>query len=475
MDNLEVSLHQVATITMGTSPRGTTYNHEGLGLPLLNGPTEFGEVHPHCTLYTTDSKKECKAGDLIFCVRASTGRMNWADQLYSLGRGVCSIRGETPLDTKYIRYCIEWKLKSLLNLAGGSTYSNLTKDMIRDFPIPYLDSRYKIAAVLSAYDNLIENNTRRIKILEEMAQAIYREWFVEFRFPGHEGVEMVDSELGLIPHGWDVKQLGEMCHVIMGLSPKSEFYNETGDGLPFHQGVTDFGERFPTDRVYCTIPKRIAKIDDILFSVRAPVGRINIANKKIVIGRGLSAIRSKTGNQAFVLQQLKDRFQEEDTMGSGSIFNAIRKSDLLGIPLLIPTESLVAKFEEIANSIFAGLANLNQKNINLRQTRDLLLPKLIPGEIDVAKLDIRIDGMQPRKGGAHIPSALADLLHSDEGILGGKPVIRGTRLAVDLILELLAHEWSEERIIQNYPTILPEHIAACLAYQQEVTDASVSR
>ena len=162
-------------------------------------------------------------------------------------------------------------------------------------------------------------------------------------------------------------------------------------------------------------------------------------------------------------------------MGSGSIFNAIRKSDLLGIPLLIPTESLVAKFEEIANSIFAGLANLNQKNINLRQTRDLLLPKLIPGEIDVAKLDIRIDGMQPRKGGAHIPSALADLLHSDEGILGGKPVIRGTRLAVDLILELLAHEWSEERIIQNYPTILPEHIAACLAYQQEVTDASVSR
>ena len=286
---------------------------------------------------------------------------------------------------------------------------------------------------------------------------------------------MVDSKLGLIPQGWEVKQLGEMCHVIMGLSPKSEFYNETGDGLPFHQGVTDFGERFPIDRVYCTIQKRIAEINDILFSVRAPVGRINIANKQIVIGRGLSAIRSKTGNQAFVLQQLKDKFQEEDTMGSGSIFNAIRKSDLLGIPLVIPTESLVVKFEEIANSIFAGLANLNQKNINLRQTRDLLLPKLISREIDASELDIDVHGMQPRKGGTHIPSALADLLHSDEKILGGKPVIRGTRLAVDLILELLAHEWSEERIIQNYPTIRTEQIAACRAYQQEVTDASVSR
>ena len=99
MVDLEVALHKVATITMGTSPKGTTYNHDRIGLPLLNGPVEFGETHPHCTLYTTDSKKECETGDLIFCVRASTGKMNWADKTYSLGRGVCSIRGKTPLDT----------------------------------------------------------------------------------------------------------------------------------------------------------------------------------------------------------------------------------------------------------------------------------------------------------------------------------------------------------------------------------------
>ena len=395
MDNLEVALHKGATITMGTSPKGTTYNHEGIGLPLLNGPTEFGETYPHCTLYTTDSKKECKADDLIFCVRGSTtGRMNWADQTYSLGRGLCSIRGETLLDTKFIRCCIEWKLNELLNLAGGSTFPNLTKDTIRNFPIPYPKSRYKIAAVLSAYDDLIENNTRRIKILEEMASAIYREWFVEFRFPGHEGVEMVESELGLIPQGWEVKQLGEMCHVIMGLSPKSEFYNETGDGLPFHQGVTDFGERPYSQRIEfapAQFKNVLLKADDILFSVRAPVGRINIANKRVVIGRGLSAIRSKNRNQTFLLQQLKDRFQEEDTMGSGAIFNAIRKTDLLGIPLLTPTESVVGKFEEIVNLIFAELANLTLKNANLRQTRDLLLPKLISGEIDVSELDIDTD------------------------------------------------------------------------------------
>ena len=130
--------------------------------------------------------------------------MNWADQnLFYLGRGVCSIRGNTLLETKFIRYCLEWKLDGLLSLAGGSTFSNLTRDTIRNFPIPYPESRYKIAAVLSAYDDLIENNTRRIKILEDMAQTLYQEWFVHFRFLGHENVPMVESPMGPIPQGWE--------------------------------------------------------------------------------------------------------------------------------------------------------------------------------------------------------------------------------------------------------------------------------
>ena len=202
---------------------------------------------------------------------------------------------------------------------------------------------------------------------------------------------MIESSLGLIPQEWKVKQLGKICDVLMGQSPKSEFYNETGEGLPFHQGVTDFGQRFPTDRVYCTIQKRIAEVGDILLSVRAPVGRINVANKRIVIGRGLSAIRSKNENQAFILQQLKDKFQEEDTMGSGTIFNAITKSDLLSVQLLEPPKSIVVNFEEIAELISLQLANLTIKNTNLQKTRDLLLPKLISSEIDVSDLDIDID------------------------------------------------------------------------------------
>ena len=362
------------------------------------------------------------------------------------------------------------------SMSGASGRQRAALSSVEDISIPFLPlpTQRKIAAILSTYDDLIENNTRRIKILEDMAQSLYREWFVHYRFPGQENVPMVQSELGPIPQGWEVKQLGEMCNILMGLSPKSEFYNETGEGLPFHQGVTDFGSRFPTDRVYCTVQKHIAEIDDILFSVRAPVGRINIANKRIVIGRGLSAIRSKSNNQHFILHQLKDRFQEEDTMGSGTIFNAITKADLLGIQLLEPAKSIVAKFEAATEPISSELLNLTIKNANLRQTRDLLLPKLISGEIDVSELDIDTDEVQPNKGGTHIPYALTERLHSDKKILDGKPVIKGTRLSVKFILDLLKQGWKEEDILENYPRITPEDIAACHEYQK-VTRASISR
>ena len=158
--------------------------------------------------------------------------------------------------------------------------------------------------------------------------------------------------------------------------------------MPFHQGVTNFGQRFPTDKVYCTAENRIAQEGDILFSVRAPVGRMNIADKKIVIGRGLSAIRSITNSQSFIFLQLKEKFKEEDSMGGGTIFKSVTKSDMLGIDLISPPQPMVDLFGEIINLIFSELGILTKKNQNLRQTRDLLLPKLISGEIDVEQLDI---------------------------------------------------------------------------------------
>jgi type I restriction enzyme S subunit len=191
----------------------------------------------------------------------------------------------------------------------------------------------------------------------------------------------VDSPLGKIPEGWEVKKLGDTCQIVMGQSPKSEYYNKAGEGLPFHQGVTDFGSRSPTDRIYCTVLNRIAEAGDILFSVRAPVGRINLVNKKIVIGRGLCAIRSKNNCQAFIHQQLRNKFKEEDTMGSGTIFKSVTKEDMNNIVVVMPSWTLIARFEDFMRPIFQNLNILFAKNNNLHKTRDLLLPKLISGNL----------------------------------------------------------------------------------------------
>ena len=250
----------------------------------------------------------------------------------------------------------------------------------------------RIATILSAYDDLIEKNLRRIKILEEMAQNLYREWFVKFRFPGHEHARMVDSPLGKIPEGWEVRRLSEVCNLVMGQSPKSEFYNDVGKGLPFHQGVTDFRDRFPITRLYCAVQNRLAEAGDILFSVRAPVGRINISPTQMIIGRGLSAIQHSAGYQWFAFHLLKEKFKEEDLIGGGTIFKAVTKADMQSIELLSADDETHRRFEEIASPIEIQIKNMTKKNETLRQTRDLLLPKLISGELDVSKLDIDIRG-----------------------------------------------------------------------------------
>jgi type I restriction enzyme S subunit len=364
--------------------------------------SESDRVDP--SFLSLDQKYHVKGGDLLISLTGShltqpnsvVGRVaaypSTVEQaLLNQRAGKITITRPDRCDPRYLFYSLsatEVRRNIALMASGAASQANVSPSQVESVQIllPPLPTQRKIASILSAYDDLIENNTRRIEILEEMAQAIYREWFVNFRFPGHEKVGMVDSPLGLIPEGWEIRTLADMCTVVMGQSPKSEYYNDKGEGLPFHQGVKDFGPRFPTDRLYCTVQNRVAEAGDILFSVRAPVGRINLTTKKIVIGRGLCAIRCKSGNQVFTFQQLKDRFQEEDSMGGGTIFKAVTKGDMLGIKLIQPEDSLAKRFESLIEPVFKEIENLTAKNSILRRTRDLLLPKLISGEVDVEEL-----------------------------------------------------------------------------------------
>jgi len=407
----EVALGAVATVTMGTSPKGETYNSKGIGIPLLNGPTEFGAIHPICTVFTTDSKKECRTGDLLFCVRGSTtGRMNWADRSYSLGRGVCSIRGETLVDTQFIRYCLELKLDGLLNLSGGATFPNLTRDDISTFPIPYPKYRSKIAAILSAYDRLIENNTRRIKILEEMARSLYNEWFVKFRFPGYEQTKMVDSELGLIPEGWEVKPLSEVVLEIIdyrGKTPKKLGADWSKSGViaisakNIKQGKLINLEKsnFVDEVLYKKWMKSELMQGDILMTSEAPLGELYylVVHKKFCLSQRVYSIRA---NPNIILPPIlycalgSHLIQEQiQSRQSGTTVVGIRQTELRKVSVIVPPDKLQQSSSQMLQAIFKVIETLEAKNNNLRCTRDLLLPKLISGDIDVENLDIETEVM----------------------------------------------------------------------------------
>lgn len=276
------------------------------------------------------------------------------------------IPDEDKCDVRYVKYLFDTELQeSFQQLSQGVAQDNLSKDKLLSvrFRIPDLPIQCQIADILSAYDDLIENNRRRIAILEETSRLAYRKWF--------GGMEQGRTAT-----------LGEIADVVMGQSPESKTYNDNGEGLPFHQGVTGFGFRYPLNEMWCTAGTRFAEEGDILFSVRAPVGRINVAGERIVIGRGLSAMRAKNGFQSWLLYALKHHFSKEDMIGVGCIFASTTKKELLSVTLPFPPDEEIAAFEQIAGPIDAQIKALSMQNAALAAARDMLLPRLMKGDIN---------------------------------------------------------------------------------------------
>lgn len=269
----------------------------------------------------------------------------------------------------------------ITNHAIGSTMLNLNTTILSNAPveIPSLRIQNRIVEILSRYDSLIENYQKQIKLLEEAAQRLYKEWFVDLHFPGHEITKIVDG----VPEGWEKKKLHEIAEVVMGSSPKSEFYNNDKQGLPFHQGVGSYGTRFVDDNVYSTSITRLAEPNSILFSVRAPVGRLNITKNKIIIGRGLAAMNHKDSFQSFLFYMLKERFFMDNIIGNGSIFASISKVELLDQEFIVPPMKTIKTFESLASKLDKKIQGVDSQLRLLTEARDRLLPKLMNGEIEV--------------------------------------------------------------------------------------------
>ena len=273
------------------------------------------------------------------------------------------------------------KIQLACEAGGAANQANISPSDVKNLEIPFpcIEIQRRIADILSAYDNLIENNQKQIKLLEEAAQRLYKEWFVDLRFPDYETTPVVEG----VPEGWTVQALSQIADVVMGQSPKSEYYNQDGEGLPFHQGVGSYGDRFVVNGTYSTSFTRIAEAGSILFSVRAPVGRLNLTKDKVVIGRGLAAVHHRQGLQSYLFYLLKERFFKDDIIGNGSIFASISKDELLNQKFPVPDSALVERFNDIACILDKKIDYLSEQVRLLTEARDRLLPKLMSGELEV--------------------------------------------------------------------------------------------
>ena len=297
-------------------------------------------------------------------------------------------RNFSGLDSDYLYY---WLLSpigkaELKKATIGSSQSAYTINLLGGLSIsPHeIGEQRKIAHLLRTYDDLIAANQRRIQLLEASARLLYREWFVKLKFPGHETVPVTDG----VPEGWNKLPLSELADIIMGQSPESKHFNEDGEGMPFHQGVSDFGDRFVTHSIFSSHATRIAQPGDILCSVRAPVGRLNVTLDKIIIGRGLSAIRSKMGTQSLLFYQMKNLFFQEDLIGGGAIFASVGKKELFGQELLQPSEEVASAFENFASGADQQIEALTLQIRRLQEARDMLLPELMSGALDVSSIAV---------------------------------------------------------------------------------------
>ncbi len=208
--------------------------------------------------------------------------------------------------------------------------------------------------------------------MQEQAQTIYK----------HMIIDSVDF-------GWTEGILSDIADITMGQSPKGDTYNEDGDGTVFYQGRGEFGNRFPTRRLFTTDPKRMAEENDVLMSVRAPVGDLNVAYERCCIGRGLSAIHSLNGHQSFVLYtmfSLRDALETYN--GEGTVFGSINKDALNKMPIVIPPIEFIDNFEKAVSPMDLMIRKNYEENCRLVTMRDSLLPRLMSGELDVSDLEI---------------------------------------------------------------------------------------
>lgn len=383
-------LADIAEIIPGNSPPSSTYNENGEGLPFFQGNSEFGHFHPEADTWCSEPRKEAKMNDILMSIRAPVGDLNIADRNCCIGRGLAALRPKT-LNGLYLFYNLAERRPWLSRLATGSTFKSVTKSDLQllDIPVPTLEEQREIATVIYSVDQAIEKTEEIISQTERIETGLLQNLFngehldCEYR---------EESTLGEVPDHWDSAPMGEVCDITMGSSPKSEYYNESGDGLPFFQANNEFGLRNPTHDRWCSNPVKTADEGDSLMTIRGTyVGQMNIADRKCCIGRGLAGISAGDSLSAeYLYHFLRRRERYVKSIAIGSTFDSVNTNDLENLLVAIPP---ISEQKEIAETLRSIQYYIVSSKDNIQQLKILkrgLMQDLLSGTIRTTDTNIEI-------------------------------------------------------------------------------------
>lgn len=319
-----------------------------------------------------------------------------------VAQNLVGLRANDQIDADFLYYFLAWSRTQheLKRMDIGAAQPSLKVPHLLGIHVLYppLPVQHRIGSILSTYDDLIENNTRRIRILEQMAQMLYREWFVTFRFPNHETVKTVDSKLGMLPEGWSIEPIANVAEILGGGTPAT--------GVPEYWQDGDIDWYSPTDLTATNSmfmfgsSKKISKLGlkkssarlfptgSVMMTSRATIGVVSINRGEACTNQGF--ITCVPGSRVSLFQVYFWLLENKDkitNLATGATFKEINKRTFRELQIVVASPDICEAFVNIMSPIGGLIENLLQRNSNLRRTRDLLLPKLVSGEVSIANLE----------------------------------------------------------------------------------------
>lgn len=416
----EKHLSEFCVINMGQSPKGEECNELGIGSPLLNGPTEFGRQNPVAVQWTINPKKKSKVGDILFCVRGSTtGRMNWSNIEYAIGRGLAAVSPKIPGTIHYFRALLEYRLPELLASATGSTFPNVSRSDLENIPVEISEISLiqNASKIFECIENKIEVNQEINQTLEDIAKATFKSWFIDFDpvrakvegkltglpdeindlFPD----EFVDSELGEIPKGWAVKTLKDIdLEIESGKRPKGGIDKDLIDGIPSvgaesidTPGVFDFSKvKYVPEEFTFNVQKGWVKDYDVaLYKDGAFVSKVSLYGdsfpfSKFMVNEHVFLLRSIKLGQFFLYRLFFSDLIKNQLIAMGTskaVQPGLNQQEVASCTFICPTQKLSDYFNALVKPLVKKQLLLGKESQVLGSIRDALLLKLISGELQI--------------------------------------------------------------------------------------------